>query len=110
MADQTEVLTAGRDAFARRDWAGARRLLLPLWQAGELSPDDLDVLADAAWWLGFVDESIAVYDAAYQAYLRAGQPCPAAMAALGVRLTMLLRGDEAAGLGLGGPGHDVCSG
>ncbi|MFF8847421.1 LuxR family transcriptional regulator [Streptomyces sp. NPDC015127] len=49
-----------RDAAARDSWAEAYVLLraLDTGAPGALGPSDLDVLADAAWWSGHVDESV----------------------------------------------------
>lgn len=38
-----------------------------------MSPDDLDALAEAAFWLGQEDEAVAARQQAYVGYLRAGQ-------------------------------------
>ena len=55
--------------------------------------------ADAAWWLGDVEEASAVLEEAYRRHLEAGSPGPAAMAAIGVGVNHLLRGDGVVGSG-----------
>ena len=59
--------------------------------------DDLDALADAAWWLGDFDEASAVLGEAYRRHLDDGRPRPAAMAAIGIAVNHFLRGDGVVG-------------
>ncbi|HET7517113.1 MAG TPA: LuxR family transcriptional regulator, partial [Actinomycetes bacterium] len=94
-----EVLEAAREAYRRHDWAGAREHFTAASAAGELAAADLDALADAAWWLGEVEEAVAVFEAAYRRHLDDGRPDGAAMAAIGIAVTHLLRGDGVVGSG-----------
>jgi hypothetical protein len=94
-----EVLQAARDAHRRHDWAAAREGFTAARAAGELAPADLDALADAAWWLGEVEEASAVLQEAYRRHLDEGRPGPAAMAAIGIGVNHLLRGDGVVGSG-----------
>jgi hypothetical protein len=82
--DAGGALEAARDAYRRHDWAGARERFTAARAAGELAAADLDALADAAWWLGDVDEAAAVLKAACRRHLDEGRPGPAAMAAMGI--------------------------
>ncbi|MEU8845557.1 LuxR C-terminal-related transcriptional regulator [Streptomyces sp. NPDC048564] len=66
-----DTLRQARDAAAREAWAEAHRLLSSL-DAGLLTPDDCAAFADAAWWTGRVDESIAGRTRAYSGYVTAG--------------------------------------
>ncbi|MFD5323086.1 LuxR C-terminal-related transcriptional regulator [Streptomyces sp. NPDC127092] len=68
------VLERARSAAAREDWAGAYRLLheADRHPAGALTPGDLDVLADSAWWSGRVEESVAARLRAHAAYVAEG--------------------------------------
>lgn len=63
-----------RDAAARESWAEAYVLLRTLDMHGPraLAPDDLDTLADAAWWSGHVDESVDARLRAHAGYAAAG--------------------------------------
>ena len=61
-----------REAAARGDWALAHALLCGLADAPDADPDDLDTLADAAWWLCQVEESIAHRQRAYAGHAAAG--------------------------------------
>jgi DNA-binding NarL/FixJ family response regulator len=94
-----EALAAARDAFRRHDWAGARERFAAARAAGELAAADLDALADAAWWLGDVEEASAVLELAHRRYLEEGRPRRAAMAAIGIAVNHLLRGDGVVGSG-----------
>lgn len=99
MGDVTPILDAARDAYAHRDWQGARDGLRAARDAGELSADDLHIWADAAWWLGLVDESLATAEEAYRMFLQGARPRQAASAATTIALTLFLRGDDVAGSG-----------
>jgi DNA-binding CsgD family transcriptional regulator/tetratricopeptide (TPR) repeat protein len=99
MGDVTPILDAARDAYARRDWQGARDGLRAARDAGELSADDLHIWADAAWWLGLVDESLAASEEAYRMFLQGARPRQAASAATTIAVSLFLRGDDVAGSG-----------
>ncbi|MGH9226240.1 MAG: LuxR C-terminal-related transcriptional regulator [Acidimicrobiales bacterium] len=96
----TDVAAQARAAYGRRDWAeAARRFEEASHGGGELAADDLFALADATWWLGDVERSISAGEAAYRRYLQGDQPTSAAMAAMGVAVNLLLRGDLSLGSG-----------
>jgi DNA-binding CsgD family transcriptional regulator len=86
-----------REAYARRDWPAAHRAWRDALEGGGLPPDELAALADTAWWLGRVDEALAVGAQAYRALLDGGRARAAAMVALTVGLLHLLRGEELKG-------------
>ena len=52
------LLQDARDAYARRDWPRARDGFLQARASGVLPADDVFALADAAWWLGLIDEAL----------------------------------------------------
>jgi hypothetical protein len=106
--DDTARLEAARDAYRRRDWVAARQGFTAARAAGELAAADLDALGDAAWWLGEVEEASAVLEAAYRRHLDEGRPGPAAMAAMGIGVNALLRGDGVVGPA-GSAGPSGCS-
>ncbi|MFJ4776187.1 LuxR C-terminal-related transcriptional regulator [Streptomyces sp. NPDC088762] len=60
-----------RNAIAREAWGEAYALLGGV-APDRLAPDDLAALADAAWWTGRVEESMAARAAAYAGYAAAG--------------------------------------
>ncbi|MFI8516934.1 LuxR family transcriptional regulator [Streptomyces sp. NPDC085481] len=74
MAVVVAVVEQARDAAAREDWAGAYALLheADRHPTEPLAPGDLDTLADAAWWSGHVDESVAARLRAHAAHVAAG--------------------------------------
>jgi class 3 adenylate cyclase len=78
----TQTLTSGREAFDRHSWDEAYSELSSADQDGGLGPEDLELLADAAWWSGNVDESIDALERAYQGHIQAGSKTPGARVAL----------------------------
>ncbi len=87
MSDAVTVdpLEAGREAYARRAWPEAYRLLLEADGRGGLDPEDLEALAKSAWWIGLATESIAAFERAYALHLERGNRSMAAMMALTLR-------------------------
>ena len=71
---------AGREAAARGAWKEAYEILLAAEE--ELEPADLERLAEAAWWVGRLDESIDRRETAYKAWLDAGEKRRAALMAV----------------------------
>ena len=76
------ALEAGRDASARYAWHEAFDRLSEADAEGALSADDQVRRADAAWWLGRLDDSIAARERAFATYMAEGQPRRAAVAAM----------------------------
>jgi hypothetical protein len=99
VADGAELLEAAHDATRRRDWAGARERFKAAREAVQLEADDCYALAETAWWLGDIDESLTAWAEAYQLYLEAGQPRRAAMSAVFLATHSMERGDTAVGAG-----------
>jgi ATP/maltotriose-dependent transcriptional regulator MalT len=99
MTDAIELIGTAQDAFRQRDWARARDHFNVARQAGLLDADGVFALAEAAWWLGEMDESLAAFEQAYRGYLEAGQPRRAAMAAMFLAARSSERGDLAIGSG-----------
>ncbi|MGH2805721.1 MAG: adenylate/guanylate cyclase domain-containing protein [Actinomycetota bacterium] len=75
-------LEAGRAAAARNAWSEAFDLLNEADKDGVLTADDLDILAEAAWWRGKLEESIAARERAYTVYSAQGDERRAALMAL----------------------------
>jgi class 3 adenylate cyclase len=84
--DPAAALEAGREAYARHDWAQALELLGAAEVDGQLGPDDLERLAEAAWWSRQLDLAIRYRERAYTAYSKAGQKTQAAVVALALTL------------------------
>lgn len=109
MSDGDGVLTAARKAYRHRRWDEARAGFAQVGVA-ELAAEDALALADSAWWLGCVDESIEAGAAAYRRHLSAGEHQGAAWAALQVAVNHLLRGAELDGSGWMGRAMDLLAG
>ena len=77
-----DVLSEARDALGRHAWAEAFDLFNRADQTTQLSGKDLQGLADAAWFTGQSDFSIAVKERAFQAFQAAGDKQNAAGVAL----------------------------
>lgn len=99
MPDLADLLAAARASYARRDWPDAYRGLETARQRGSLAADDLHALADAAWWLGLIKETLAISEECHQHFLAEGRPQKAAMNALDIGFTWMLRGEVAIGSG-----------
>jgi ATP/maltotriose-dependent transcriptional regulator MalT len=95
----SQHLDSARSAFARRDWAAARNGFKAAKEEVELEADDLAALGDSAWWLGDVDEALGAFEAAYRMYLLGDQPRKAAFNALGLAVSLFLRGEVQIGSG-----------
>ncbi|TXS13853.1 LuxR family transcriptional regulator [Streptomyces sp. adm13(2018)] len=79
----TDPADRARSAAARESWAEAYALLHAhdRHPSRGLTADDLSVLADAAWWSGHVDESVAARLRAHAAFLAADDHRGAGLAA-----------------------------
>lgn len=76
------TIEMGRKAFERRAWSDAVSAFNEVDQEEPLSPHDLELLADAAWWSGHPDESVDALERAYAGYVDAGSPGEAASVAV----------------------------
>jgi len=73
MRDRREdQLAAGREALQRHAWREAFEQLRAADLTEPLPPEDLELLAQAAWWVGRLDDSIAVRERTHAAYLGRG--------------------------------------
>jgi class 3 adenylate cyclase len=81
-----DSLEAGREAARKHAWREAYQLLRSSDEGDRLTAEDLQNLAEAAWWTGHLDEAIALRERAYTAYLEEGETRRAAM--LAVMLSM----------------------
>ncbi|MBA3249883.1 MAG: helix-turn-helix transcriptional regulator [Geodermatophilaceae bacterium] len=94
-----DLLSSARASYARRDWPDAYDGLKAAQQNATLSADDLHALADAAWWLGLIKETLTITEDCHRHFLEEGRPLRAAMNALDIGFTWLLRGEVAIGSG-----------
>lgn len=77
-----DTLEAGREAAGRYAWKEAFDLLSAADTDGILGAKDIDMLAQAAWWTGRLEEALAFRERAYTAYLNEGDNQAAALVAL----------------------------
>lgn len=97
--DLEKDLEAARAAFRDCDWPTARDLLRRVRETTELAPGDLELLSDAAWWVGDMDEALAVGEEAYRGHLEEGRTEAAALVAVDLAVVLFLRGEDAPGSG-----------
>ena len=88
MTDDT--LERGRDAYARRAWREAHRLLRPATE-----PEDLERLAIAASLVGRDQESTDTWGRAHQEWMRRRETARAARSAFWLAMGLMHRGDMA---------------
>jgi DNA-binding CsgD family transcriptional regulator len=72
----------GFEALARADWEGARRALTEALEAGDESPEVLDALGRALWWLRDARGAVVHRERAYAGFRREGRLARAARIAL----------------------------
>ncbi len=69
-----DALTAARDALARHDWPGALDAASAATvDIPALEAERLDTVAEAAWWLGRLDECIDAREQAYRLFDELGE-------------------------------------
>ncbi len=66
------LLQSGREAIGRHAWKEGFDLLRDADREAALLPEDLERLAEAAWWTGRLAACIEARERAYRAYLDAG--------------------------------------
>lgn len=67
-----KLLQSGREAIGRHAWKEGFDLLRTADHEEALPPEDLEHLAEAAWWTGRLTACIEARERAYRAYLDAG--------------------------------------
>jgi class 3 adenylate cyclase len=75
-------LQAGREAVQRYAWREAYELLKAAQESTPLGSEDLESLAEAAWWIGHLDEALELRERAYTGYADDGNARAAARVAL----------------------------
>jgi ATP/maltotriose-dependent transcriptional regulator MalT len=86
-----------RDAVERGSWSEAYDLFLALEPLER--PEDRERFADAAWWTGRIEESIAARQKAYAGYAEAGDDRRAAWMAARLCIEHFVREEPAVGAG-----------
>jgi class 3 adenylate cyclase len=87
-----DSLEAGRDAARRRAWRDAYEHLTAADEDGRLGAEDIESLAEAAWWTGRLDEAIELRERAYAAFADAGEAARAGTLAVMLSIDYGLRG------------------
>jgi class 3 adenylate cyclase len=77
-----DPVRAARDAAGRREWERALELFELAATTVTLEPEDLEVMAEAAWWATRPEKAIDALERAYAGYLRSGNKARGAYAAL----------------------------
>jgi class 3 adenylate cyclase len=95
--DAGDALQAGREASKRHAWPEAFDRLSAADTSSPLSPEDLERLAQAAWWVGRLAPSISARERAYALYVEAGEPSRAALAAVEIGRNYFQKGDAQVG-------------
>jgi len=88
-------LERGRASYAGGAWQDAFEALSGADRAAPLGPEDLELLARAAYMLGRDDEYVEGLERAHRAHLDAGDTSPAVRCAFWIGHNMLFRGDQA---------------
>ncbi|MFD9502000.1 response regulator transcription factor [Streptomyces sp. NPDC060035] len=95
---ESQAVDGAREAVSREAWGDAYRLLHGI-RPDLLGVDDLAALADAAWWTGRVDESVAARTKAYSGYEARGESRQAGYSAWMLFYEHRLAGRNAAAAG-----------
>ena len=88
-----DVLTTAREAYGRRAWTQAHKLLASIDETASLAPEDLERLAVAAYMLGLDDQQLEVLARAHHAHLRDGNRPGAVRAAFWLGVHLIIRGE-----------------
>jgi tetratricopeptide (TPR) repeat protein len=78
-----------RAALDRHAWGEAYEVMADADHAGDLAPDDLEVLAQSAWWVGQQDTARDAWERAYTLHAKAGDTLAAANAAAQLAFNLL---------------------
>ena len=92
-AFSVDTLVEARQAHANQNWPEAYKAFGAL-PTETLDADDLSALAETAWWLGKLDESIAARERAFNAR-EAGDAAGAALEAFSLSLALGDKGEDA---------------
>ena len=78
-----------RAALDRHAWGEAYEVMADADHAGGLAPEDLEVLAQSAWWVGQQDVARDAWERAYTLHAKAGDKLAAANAAAQLAFNLL---------------------
>jgi len=77
-----DPVVAARDAALRHEWDRALEIFRQADATVVLAPEDLELMAETAWWTAQPDEGIEILERAYAAYLQADNRARAGYVAL----------------------------
>jgi DNA-binding CsgD family transcriptional regulator len=100
-----ELVSRGREAFARRAWPDAFELLSRADEAAALGAEELELLATSAYMLGRDDEYLRALERAHHAHLEAGDTPRAAYCVYWIGHNLMLRGEMGPASGWFGRGR-----
>jgi len=100
-------LTRGREAYGDQAWRQAYDAFKAAAVAAPLDPPDLQLLATAAYMLGFEGEYRELLERAYEGHLEAGEPLAAVRCAAWIAVTFGTRGEVSRAGGWLGRGERV---
>ena len=92
-APHTDALAQGREAYARWEWLDAYQSLLRADEAVPLEPEDLELVAVAAFMLGRDDDTVSYLERTHHLCLERGETLRAVHAAVWVGLNLAGRGE-----------------
>ncbi len=95
--DPGNKLVAGRDAIGRHDWRVAYELFTEVDGNGGLDTSDLELMAEAAWWTGRLDEAVAHRERAFSERVTQGEPLRAATIAMALAKDYFAKGTRPIG-------------
>ena len=78
----SDSLASARDAFQRQEWVRGFELFKQAEVVDQLDAEDLESMAEAAWWAARHNDAIEAYQRAYTAYLKTDKRTRAAYVAL----------------------------
>ncbi len=103
----TGDLEGGRASFQRQEWTNAFTQLLAADREAPLEPDDLELLANAAFLIGKDAESDDAWTRAHEELLARGNPIRAARCAFYLGFGLINRGEFAPAMGWFGRAQKV---
>jgi DNA-binding NarL/FixJ family response regulator len=102
---EAELVSRGREAYARRAWPEAFECFARADQAAPLGPDELELLATSAYMVGRDVEHVRALERAHHAHLGAGDTPRAVYCAYWIGHNLMLRGEMGPARGWFGRGQ-----
>ena len=107
---EAELVSRGREAFARRAWLDAFELLSLADQTAPLGADELELLATSAYMVARDDEHVRALERAHHAHLDAGDIQRAVYCVYWIGHNLMLRGEMGPATGWFGRGQRLLEG